>query len=240
MNSGVLYIFHGEEKYRTEAIVSAQSLKKASPDVHITAFSDVNFESEYFDDVVTIKPSGIRSKVQYLYDSPYDHTLYLDADVIINRDISEMFSILSKFDLGIAHDLGRKREKYSRIMPEYQEIPYSFSEVNGGVILFKKNDRTQELFELWKKYYGKYNGRLFKSCSWDQPSFRISLWRSSVSFYIFPPEYNIRSMTNREKQDKFHHEFGEDHLAPRIFHMHHSKNNLEDALTYCIENAQPY
>ena len=38
--------------------------------------------------------------------------------------------------------------------------------------------------------------------------------------YIFPVEYNIRSKANREKQRKFHHEFGEEHLKPRIYHMH--------------------
>lgn len=240
MTKGVLYIFYGDPKYKNEAIVSAQSLKKFCSDIHITAFSDAKFESQYFDDVVLVKPTGVRSKVDYIWDSPYEETLFLDSDVIINRDISDLFSILVKFDLGVAHDLARKREKYSKMMPEYKAIPYSFSEVNTGVISFKKNERTRELFELWKKYYGRYQKRLFSSCPWDQPSFRISLWKSSASFYIFPQEYNIRSLANREKQNKFHHEFGEEHLAPRIYHMHHTQNNLEDALRYCIENAQPY
>jgi hypothetical protein len=34
-------------------------------------------------------------------------------------------------------------------------------------------------------------------------------------------EFNIRSKAVREKQDRFKHEYGEQHMAPRIYHMHY-------------------
>ena len=61
-------------------------------------------------------------------------------------------------------------------------------------------------------------------------------------------EYNIRSKANREKQRKFHHEFGEEHLTPRIFHMHvddinngkYGVESLEDVVEYCKKNFMEY
>ena len=82
----------------------------------------------------------------------------------------------------------------------------------------------------------KYNG----VCPYDQPSFRIALWKSKVKVCTLPVEYNIRSLQNSRKQIKFHYEFGEDHCTPRMYHMHHGKSNLQDALSFCEENHQPY
>lgn len=232
-NKGVLYVCHGK-KYINEGLISAESVKKFCPDLHITFFCDQQFESKFVDDIQIIKPTSIRSKVDYIYDSPYEETLFLDIDVVVNYKIYDMFDLLQKFDLGICHDLARKRLKYSCAIPEYSSIPYSFTEVNTGIIVFKKCENTKHLFSLWKKNYKKY----LNKCPWDQPSFRISLWQSNVNFCIMPIEYNVRSQANRDKQDRYHHEFGPDHLTPRSYHMHHECDNLDDALKFCKKNAQ--
>ena len=36
-----------------------------------------------------------------------------------------------------------------------------------------------------------------------------------------PFEYNVRSSENREKQRRYKHEFGEDHMESRIIHIHY-------------------
>jgi hypothetical protein len=67
--------------------------------------------------------------------------------------------------------------------------------------------------------------------------------------YVLPPEYNVRSIANREKQDRFHHEFGEEHLKARIYHMHadprinqgtYEVKSMEEALEYCKKNFMRY
>ena len=54
---------------------------------------------------------------------------------------------------------------------------------------------------------------------------------------------------NREKQDRFHHEFGEEHLKARIYHMHadprinqgtYEVKSMEEALEYCKKNMMRY
>ena len=238
---GILYICHGD-KYIKELEISAKSVKKFSPNLPITLFTDRKMSSKYIDDVRVIKLKSVRSKVYYIYDSPYEQTCFLDTDVIADYSIDDIFDILRSdnskdgYDIGIAHDLARKREKYSKVIPEYGQIPYSFSEVNTGVLVFRKCDEVKELFDMWAKYHKQY----YRACPYDQPSFRVSLWKSNVKPYILPVEYNIRSLQNREKQVRFHNEFGKDHMTPRMYHMHHGQQNLEDALKYCKKNHMPY
>jgi len=244
MKRGILYIAFGNN-FLKELTLSAESVKKHCPDLHITVFSDKNVDSPYIDDNRIIKVSHLRPKIDYIHETPYEETLFLDTDVVVDYNIEDMFEILERFDIGAIHDLARKRKKYSAVMPEYAKIPYCFSEVNTGVMVFKKNEEVLELFELWKKYFYKY----YSFAPWDQPSFRISLWESDAELYVFPVEYNIRSKANREKQRRFHHEFGEEHLKARIYHMHadtrinqgtYEVSSLEEALEFCKKNFMEY
>ena len=243
MNRGVLYIGFGDN-FIKEMLFSAQSVKKHCPNMHITAFVDKDFESEYVDEVTVIKVKHLRPKVDYIHKTPYDQTLFLDTDTIINRNVEEMFDILEKYDFAICHDLARKRENVSRLIPEYKKIPYSFSEVNPGVMVFANTEPVMDFFETWRDYFYRY----FHVWPYEQPTFRVALWKSDLEFYILPVEYNIRSKPNREKQRKIHHEFGEEHLAPRIYHMHvdninqgkYDVDTLDDAIKYCEENYMEY
>ena len=247
MNKGVLYIAFGKH-FIKEMLFSAESVKKHNPDLHITAFIDKQIESEYIDEVKIIKVAHLRPKIDYIALTPYEQTLFLDTDTIIDRNIEDMFELLDSVDLAGTHDLARKRKKYSAVMPEYRDIPYAFSEINTGVLVFKKNEKVLKLFKDWKEYFYHY----YHYCPWDQASFRISLWKAigeGLQFYVFPVEYNIRSKANREKQHIFHHEFGEEHLAPRIYHMHadprinkgtYEVESLDEALKTCKENFMEY
>jgi len=247
MKRGVLYIAFGDN-FIKEMLLSAESVKKHNPNLPITVFTNSPVDSEFVDRSVLIDVKHLRPKIDYIAATPYDETLFLDTDTIINRDIEDMFELLNNFDYAATHDLARKRKKYSATIPEYKNIPYSFSEVNTGVMVFKKNDAVMKLFKAWRENFYKY----YHYCPWDQPSFRVSLWKSiqdGLKFYVFPVEYNIRSKANREKQRKFHHEFGEEHLAPRIYHMHadtrinqgtYEVESLEEALKICKENFMEY
>lgn len=244
MNRGVLYIVFGNE-FIQEMKFSAESVKKYNPNLPITVFSDRNIECEFIDDVQIMEVRHMRPKIDYINMAPYDQTLFLDTDTIVNHSLNDLFGILDKYDIALAHDLARKRKKFFHTIPEYGEIPYSFSEVNTGVMAFNKNEKVQKLFSAWRENFYKY----YNVVPWDQPSFRISLWASDVRLYVLPVEYNIRSKANREKQDRFHHEFGEEHLKARIYHMHadsrihqgiYEVDTLEDALMFCKRNMMEY
>jgi len=222
-DQGILYIAFGPS-FTAEGLMSYKSLRRYMPDIPVCFMTD---SLERLDTVkddpnliqVKITPQHIRSKVDYVNTSPFQKTIYLDSDTLIVRDISDIFKTLERFDVALTHDYARKRTKYSALVPEYAKIPYAFSEVNGGVFGYNANERTETFLQLWKHYFYKY---FHQTNGWDQVSLRISLWESTVTLFHLPVEYNIRSQANRDKQDRFHHEFGEEHLAPRIYHMHYN------------------
>ena len=213
--NGIIYIAF-KDSFIKEALFSAESLKRFC-DIPITLFTDRHIDCEYIDDIKIIKPEHTRSKVDYISESPYEKTLYLDSDTVIVRNIADMFEVFDRFDVGITHDYARKRENYCNI-PEYKKIPYSFSEVNGGIMAFNNSDRVKKFFNLWKKYFYKYR---HLTSGWDQVSLRISLWESQVRLHHYPPEYNVRPESIREKVKNNHKKLGEGHLKPRIYHMHY-------------------
>ena len=59
-NRGVLYIVFGDN-FIKEMLISAESVKKHNPNMHITAFSDKKIKSEFIDKCVQIKVSQSRS-----------------------------------------------------------------------------------------------------------------------------------------------------------------------------------
>jgi hypothetical protein len=247
LEKGIVYIAFGEA-FTREALFSAESVKKNSPGIDIAIFTNMKFESEYVDYVCYIKPNHIRSKVDFISYTPFKETIYLDSDTCIVRPIHDMFDVLKKYDVAAIHDFARKREKYANIVPEYGNIPYSFSEVNGGVFVFKNNEKTNNFFKIWKTYFYKYYQQ---TNGWDQVSLRIALWESNVNLYIMPLEYNNRGKDNRAKVNLPYviKENGPSHMKPRILHMHVDKSihkgvynvkSYEEFENFCIENRYEY
>ena len=104
----------------------------------------------------------------------------------------------------------------SELINEYRKIPYAFGEVNSGLLCFNKFAK-EKILKKWPKIFYKY---MKESGGWDQPSLRILLWKTNASLYILPPEFNIRSKKLLEKIKKNKKILGEDHMSPRVYHMH--------------------
>ena len=237
-DKGFLYIAFGDA-FTKEALMSIKSLKRFN-DEPVALFTDLEKTPE-MDEIVDvyakIQPNHTRAKVDFVSHTPFNKTVYLDSDTVIVRNISDMFDILDRFDVGFTNDYARKRTKYSKIVPEYAEIPYAFSEVNGGIMAYNSSLETQTFLSMWREYFYKY----FKETNgWDQVSLRISLWRSNARIHHFPFEYNIRSKGNREKQDRFKHEFGEQHMAPRVYHLHYDSEVHQGKFKYDLENFDEF
>lgn len=166
--------------------------------------------------VELINPAHIRAKVDYLANSPFDKTVYLDSDTLLEHNIEELFVLLDRFDVLATHDWARKRQSLSNKIPEYGQIPYAFSEVNGGVLAWANRPGTRAWLDRWRELYYQHQnpgGR-------DQATLRMSLWESDVSLYILPPEFNLRGRRARAQVKKQRKKMGPDHLKPRIIHLH--------------------
>ena len=86
MNRGILYIAFGEN-FIKEMLFSAESVKKHNPNLPITVFSDIPVNSEFVDTWIPIKVGHLRPKIDYIDKTPYEQTLFLDTDTIIDYNI---------------------------------------------------------------------------------------------------------------------------------------------------------
>jgi sulfur relay (sulfurtransferase) DsrF/TusC family protein len=230
-DAGVYYIAFGD-KYVEESAFSARSVKEhCGLKTAICCDAITDEQREAFDIVTLIDADHARVKVDYLEKTPFERTLYLDSDTLVLEDISEMFKILDKYDVAMTHDFARKRHKWSGLIPEYKDVPDGFSEFGGGLVLYHVT-RAQEFMELWKFYFYK---NFKKTNGWDQASLRIASWKTKNLIYVLPPEFNVRSASNREKSDKtVELEGGLHPLRPRIYHWHGLNDPDSDIEPYKI------
>jgi hypothetical protein len=208
MKNGIVYITFVKNKKADrikELKHSIKSVKKTHSNLSITLFTDKDPKIKEIDNIKIISVDSERIKQNYLYDSPYENTLYLDCDTEIVGSIEEVFGLMERFDIAATHDLIRKDKKKSDVYPDYAVIPDGFPEYAGGVILFKKSDAVKNFFEVWKRNFNtwcKLSG-IVK----DQPSFRVSLWQcSNLHVHTLPPEFNIRTKKYHNIVSRIKHE----------------------------------
>ncbi|QGA81058.1 putative nucleotide-diphospho-sugar transferase [Candidatus Nanohalobium constans] len=179
-SEGVVYIVT-EENYFREFEKSAKQLKKTN-DVPITLITLEEKQYDFIDENIVVDDPGKGSdKIYLLEKTPYDRTLYLDTDTYVVDEINELFDVLNQFELAI-------RRAPQRASEEMEDVPPTFSELNTGVISYRKTDDVQQLFDDWKELY---EDRSYESHR-DQPVFRKALYYSDVDFTTIPSEYNCR------------------------------------------------
>jgi lipopolysaccharide biosynthesis glycosyltransferase len=198
-SQGVVYVTTGED-YVKMAAMSAQSVKASCPNLPVHIFTDVDVSSlNCFDTSTSISNTHAKygCKVDYFLETPYEHTLYLDADTKVCEDITPMFGLLDRYDIAIAYDSGRGKylNKYIGQAPVGKgkrqkmyksQAPSSFLPVNSGVILYKDSIPASKFFQSWKKAFHE------EGLEADQFTLRDQLWLSDLKLWILPPEYNCR------------------------------------------------
>lgn len=188
MEKGVVYVITVQEensKFIEELNRSAKSVKTHT-ELDITLFCNKNISSPYIDTVKNIEDPDYDStdKILPLKQTPYEKTLFIDSDTYITQDITDMFDLLDRYDLAVAH--GPNRE-----MGKTKNVPDAFAEFNTGVILYRQDDVVNQFISNWYRTYERdYAGKNVELM--DQPAFREALYHSDVDFYVLPPEYNCR------------------------------------------------
>lgn len=186
--NGILYIASGR-KYHNEAVNAIKRTKKIMPSVPIALCTDWKGENkckeiDYY--IELENPSyTFGDKVNNYYNSPFDKTIFLDTDTYIIDSIEVLFEMLDRFDVLASH---APIEEDEIIM-----LPEAFAEMNSGVIAYKKNKRTEKMFEMYKSNYEEcyqYYTTKYNDVPPDQPSFRYAVYHTDVKFCFLPHEYN--------------------------------------------------
>jgi len=210
LSIGILYIATGE-KYIKAAIASAKTVKKYSPDIPIHFCGDwqnysFNFEFSTFpfSSVQKIENPHKRSKVDYMPQTPFERTLYLDTDIVLNADVTKMFDVLDRFDIALAHAF--RRNDPSRLKNWKIVLPQVFPQFNSGVFLYRKTPEVICFLEKWRDN--------FKTAGFeqDQVTLRELIWLSDLRIATLPPEYNVRYL-------KYHYLWSKSEASTKIFHL---------------------
>jgi len=154
------------------------------PEVPLALFSDLEPEASLFAHLTPIKnPRGtFADKIAPLAKTPFEQTVFLDTDTYLCEPVTELFELLQRCDIAMAHAPMRVTGKVP--------VPASFPECNSGVIAYNMNERTRSLFANWERFYADQLASTGQPD--DQPALRRALWESEAKLVILPPEYNFR------------------------------------------------
>jgi hypothetical protein len=191
-SNGALYIITQDRRYVDMLLTSAASLKEAMPDLPITVFSQFPFNSSFIDNVVIVRPTqdGFYDKARLIADSPYDRTLFIDADTFVLEPVPELFSLLDQFDCAATHEEYLSTDWFARY--PRQDIAASFPEFNTGILLVKRSLRTQQLLQQWGDLYQAYLQEKPDQPLNDQPFFRAAVYYSDIRMATLTREYNCK------------------------------------------------
>ena len=184
-DSGVLFVVTGSH-YTFAATDAARSVADTNPWLKIGIFSDQDIADPIFHFIGKIEGSDSRRKHEYVRQSPFANTLYLDSDVRVVADLRDLFRLLERHEMAGAHV--RYRSSPRRLGRHQLDIPQAFPQINCGVLLYKKCLAVDDLFQSWADLY-RVGG-----FTRDQIPFREALWQSQVEFYAIASEYNTRSI----------------------------------------------
>lgn len=192
MSNGVVYIITHDQRYVDLLLVSAASLKRAMPDLPITVFSQFPVAGDQFDEVILIEPSkdGFYDKPRFMLQSPYDRTLFVDADIFVASPFPELFPLLDHFDCAATHEEYVSTDWHNRY--PRPDIPASFPEFNTGILLFKKSARMDRVFDDWCDLYRRFMAEKPDLEINDQPFFRPAIFYSDARIATLTREYNCK------------------------------------------------
>jgi hypothetical protein len=192
MSNGAIYIVTRDPRYVQLLCISAERLKTMMPDLPITVFSQFPIDNPCFERVIRVEPSsdGFYDKTRLIRQSPYQKTIFVDADIYVAQPFPELFALLDKFDCAACHEEYADTDWFhSYPLPE---IPSSFPEFNTGILLFNRSPRIDRLLAQWDELYQQFLKQKPGVAINDQPFFRAAVYHSDIRIATLTREYNCK------------------------------------------------
>jgi hypothetical protein len=199
---GVIYSVTQSIAYLEAALISAIALRHLEPDLAITILSDHPLLGELPLADYNITPQTHLSppeassaftsrwiKTRFNEFTPYDETLFLDADILPLQPIAPLWDILNHSDWAMATDrlptialcdhIAQPEKDYT-----LQIVPGQARQYNGGVILWRRNNATDRLFQRWHQEWLRFQNQ-------DQLALARAIYGTDLPIGTLPPTYNI-------------------------------------------------
>lgn len=97
--------------------------------------------------------------------SPFDRTLYLDADTMVRGDISAGFSALAAgWDVAIVPSMRQGSDSLGHLPADDRAAtlgelwPEDVLALQGGVMWFRKSDAVSQFFAVWRAEWQRFRG----------------------------------------------------------------------------------
>lgn len=239
---GVVYCATNNPLYLKAAITSAIALHKLNRDIPITIFFDDRLKPGLFltqqlryykINLVRIALLGgeyrsREAKTNLGLITPYENTLYLDADIFPVNPVPEIWNFLGENDIAMVRDLNPTLAECDHVAPS--EIAFTLTregitpnsiQYNTGVMLWRKNAATDLFFEQWNKEWLIFQKH-------DQVAQIRAIAKTGISITKMPVEYNTPppfGLKNLEHEGtKFVHHWGGQINSGNFFTIVKSRN----------------
>jgi len=199
---GVIYCATTSICYLEAALISAMALRQQEPDLPITLISEHPLL-----ELLPLLRHGITPRLLKVNEvdntsylsryikttlnilSPYQDTLFLDADILPLQPISPLWDHLCLGDFGMVADrlptlglcdhIAEDEKEYT-----LQRLPKETVQFNSGVMLWRNTAATQVLFHRWHQEWQKFQKH-------DQLALMRAIATTQTSVTKLPNSYNI-------------------------------------------------
>lgn len=187
-NQGVIYAVNGHQTYLSLLSQSIYYLRKVEPELPTIVFASPSLHpqvekiAEKFGcEVASISEGvGFRGKIEAISKSPFDNTIYLDADTVPLRPFAEDgFRSLSYFDLVALPGMDLNHDWEA-------DYGVATSQWNTGVLILNQ-ERCQTAIGLWLEHFLQVQ----REVAHDQPSFRRAVISKNLKVGPLSPAFNF-------------------------------------------------
>jgi lipopolysaccharide biosynthesis glycosyltransferase len=242
MESRGIIMFNRGEGIVLRAIVALFSLRKHY-DGPITFYVEDPYPHEFDEVLKYFKCDIIHNEIRHDYKTlvrknslfenpPYDKTLWIDADVIVNGPVDKMFDYLDEkeVDFCIPHFAGwkstgpsiSKRINRFKGIAEDRHMAEALKEhpaINTGILSFKKSDKWKEFVRYWTDLAQR--GSIARIFIPDETAAQVlypSIGEWGLKYFIAPTDYNVSPLHDHglSKNPVIHHFHGDKHCLKNV------------------------
>lgn len=181
MANGAVLVAYGEQA-RFCAQRAVKALNRTDPGLPVRVMSDA------YTDRTPVQCSRL-AKLSLLHWSPFEQTVYLDADTLPYHSVAVGFDILADgFDLVITASASQGDDLLWHVDAEDKtetivQTVRDPLQLQAGVFWVARNARTRKLFALWRDEWDKYQNQ-------DQGALLRALYRYPVKVWLLGRAFN--------------------------------------------------
>ena len=203
---GVVYCVTNNRVYLESALTSALILRSLEPELPISIgsnlpllnklSSELSLTQNNISTIFLNTPDGLTDhpfvsrylKTDLINWSPYQETLFLDADILPCLPIGDLWRYLDQAAIAMVLDRLPMVEMCDHISEEEKlytlgKIPALSKQFNSGVMLWRNNAKTQKLFTQWQSEWQVFQKQ-------DQLALVRALHHTQISVAEIPRTYN--------------------------------------------------